>query len=484
VGRDRAPGGAGGSTGRGRAWARLSGLGAVATALALGWAVLFIAVGLSSRLQMFADGSMFSYAVAVQDAWAFHWHNIAVRSTVWLLFLAPAELVVRLTGDAGAGVALYGGLQFAAPLASLGLTFAFDHSPRRALFVAACGSTVCLLPLVFGFPTEMWAAHALFWPAYALSRSARSGVATGFAVFAAFTLLVLTHEGAIPLGAVIVALLALEGGAQARRGAAAYLFALAVWGAIKVLLPPDDYFGGIIGSAALYFIDLLNLNTPHLLLGVGALAAFGAVFFTARRFVADDRAMIAGLACAGLAVAAYWLLFEPVVNASSRYPLRSALLFGMPAFAFLAFAGATGLAARLRAAVRGHAARFTIGALLVLTFVHAGETAKFVSLWNGYRHALGELVMSDASDPDRGDGLFVSAARLDPVYEPVFWMSTTPYLSVLVAPGFVPRRLAIDAAEFNYYWLACETARANWQAARAVPDEARRMVMVHACLHR
>ena len=77
-----------------------------------------------------------------------------------------------------------------------------------------------------------------------------------------------------------------------------------------------------------------------------------------------------------------------------------------------------------------------------------------------------------------------TAARLDPVYEPVFWMSTTPYLSVLVAPGFVPRRLAIDAAEFNYYWLACETARANWQAARAVPDEARRMVMVHACLHR
>ena len=195
-------GGAQASFGRRLGGAGLSGLGAVAAALALGWAVLFIALGVWSRLQLFADGSMFSYAVAVQDAWAFHWHNVSVRSTVWLLFLAPAELFVRLTGDAGAGVALYGWLHFAAPLASFALTWPADRSPGRALFVAACGSTVCLLPLVFGFPTEMWAAHALFWPTYALSRSARSGAATGLALSAAFTLMVLTHEGALVLGAV------------------------------------------------------------------------------------------------------------------------------------------------------------------------------------------------------------------------------------------------------------------------------------------
>ena len=42
-------------------------------------AILYIAIGLSSGLQVFGDGSIFSYAVAARDAWAFHWHNIPGR---------------------------------------------------------------------------------------------------------------------------------------------------------------------------------------------------------------------------------------------------------------------------------------------------------------------------------------------------------------------------------------------------------------------
>ena len=45
------------------------------------WAVAFVAIALIYKLQLYADGAMFSYAVAVQDVWAFHWHNISGRLT-------------------------------------------------------------------------------------------------------------------------------------------------------------------------------------------------------------------------------------------------------------------------------------------------------------------------------------------------------------------------------------------------------------------
>jgi hypothetical protein len=35
-----------------------------------------------------------------------------------------------------------------------------------------------------------------------------------------------------------------------------------------------------------------------------------------------------------------------------------------------------------------------------------------------------------------------------------------------------------------YFWLSCETATANEAADRAVPVESRRLVRMHACLHR
>ena len=49
----------------------------LAVAAGLGWSLAFVIVALVYELQIYADGAMFSYAVAVQDVWAFHWHNIA-----------------------------------------------------------------------------------------------------------------------------------------------------------------------------------------------------------------------------------------------------------------------------------------------------------------------------------------------------------------------------------------------------------------------
>src|SRR2546423_1619173 len=58
--------------------------------------LLFVVIGVRYELQMYADGSLFSYAVAVQDAWAFHCHNIAGRLSVYLFAFAPAEAYIRL----------------------------------------------------------------------------------------------------------------------------------------------------------------------------------------------------------------------------------------------------------------------------------------------------------------------------------------------------------------------------------------------------
>jgi len=136
-------------------------------ALGLSWAALFPVVGLRYQLQTYGDGALFAYAVAAQDAWAYHWHNISGRFTVYLLAHAPAEAYLALTGNAPGAIALYGLLFFSAPLLGLWATFALDRSPKRTLFIFACVSTSASLPLVYGFPTEMWVAHALFWPTLA-----------------------------------------------------------------------------------------------------------------------------------------------------------------------------------------------------------------------------------------------------------------------------------------------------------------------------
>src|SRR4051794_33544903 len=165
----------------------------VATGLC--WSVVFIVIALYYRLQLYGDGAMFSYAVAVQDVWAFHWHNVSGRLSVFLFSLWPAEIYVRLSGDPAAGIMVYGALFYAAQLVGLIGTFAADRSLGRIIFVYACCSTALLCPLVFGFPTEMWFAHAAFWPTLAVSLYAKRTVAGTALVFAIMMILAFSHEG-------------------------------------------------------------------------------------------------------------------------------------------------------------------------------------------------------------------------------------------------------------------------------------------------
>ena len=136
----------------------------------------------------------------------------------------------------------------------------------------------------------------------------------------------------------------------------------------------------------------------------------------------------------------------------------------------------------VRAVSRKAVIRFVAGAVALIMLVHVVETAKFASAWDRYTAAVRTLATGSLSDPALGDVRFVSSQRLGDDLNRLSWFSTTPYLSVLLAPDFAPSRLVIDPRS-NYFWLTCRTASANAEADRAIPAESRRLVQREACLH-
>jgi hypothetical protein len=457
------------------------------------WSFAFVAIALTYELQLYADGAMFSYAVAVQDVWAFHWHNISGRLSAFLLSLWPAEIYVGLSGNPDAGIVVYGLLFYLAPLAGLIATLAADRSRGRLIFVYACGSTALLCPLVFGFPTEMWLGHALFWPALAVSHYAKQTVVGSTLVFLVMLALAFTHEGALALTFAIVATLAPRGWRDALflRTAAALIVVLAMAAAAKIMLPPDEYYAGVLLRAALHFFDLSIFQVPIVLMLFAALAGYG-VIFLALSPLAPDRAYLYAALIVIAALIIYWLWLDHAVHASSRYYLRTALVIVTPAFGALAVLSTwtgDGRSAfpfprlqRAMNAARRRAARPFAVMFVILTLVHVVETAKFIATWTNYKAAVAALAISDGSDPALGNARFVSSERIPASLNRLSWFSTTPYLSVVVA-NFIPNRLVIDPAG-NYFWLSCATATANAKAARATPAEGRDLVRIYSCLHR
>jgi hypothetical protein len=459
----------------------------------IGASVLFLLVGLCAELQMFGDGSIFSYSVAAQEAWSFHWHNISGRLFSYVFTFVPAETYVAFTGDAKGGVFLYGLLHFSAPLLGLLVTLATDRSSGRLIFTYACLSTACLCPLVFGVPTEMWMAHAVFWPALAICLSAPATL-RGVAVrFAAFLALIFTHEGAVVLSIAILFAVFLRGWRERLFvvAIAAWSAAILCWLIIKLTIRPDEYIAGVLDAAALRFIDVGNLAGPIFLLLLTTLAAYGLMAVAFRRLMPAKAYICAGVVCV-VALAVYWLWFDNALLAEARYKLRTVLLVVTPALGLLAAVQAMHEAPgnNFRTLAKLAETLETIlnpglisGALLLTMLIHAVETSKFVSTWSAYKSAVRKLAVGKVSDPALGDPHFVSALRIDAGLNRLAWNSTTPYLSVLLAPGLRAARLVVDP-DTGYFWLSCETATKSQHASTAVPAESLRLVTHYACLHR
>jgi len=468
-------------------------LRALVVIVGFSWSLAFVIVALEYDLQLYGDGAMFSYAVAAQDVWAFHWHNISGRLTVFLLTLWPAELFAGATGNPWDGVEAYGFLFYVAPLIGLLATFSADRSKRRIIFTYACFSTALLCPLVFGFPTEMWMAHALFWPTLAVAHYARRSFAGTAFVFLLLLALALTHEGALVLALTIVATTALRGmrDASFRRAAGAMVAVLMVWVEVKVLLPPGNYFAGVFVSAALHFFDPETFEVNIVFLLGTSLAGYGFAFVVLSRLVPGKAHLWAATIVAAV-LAIYWLGFDQAILSDHRYYMRTMLVIVTPALGILAayFAlRAEGLAPHMPNLTRaitaltdGITAEAFAGAFVILTLVYAVETGQFVSAWTDYKTAVKALAAGTASDPSLGDPHFVSSARIGADLNRLSWFSTTQYLSVIVA-SFAPNRLVVDPAN-AYFWLSCETATANSNADRMIPAASRELVRTYSCLHR
>jgi hypothetical protein len=442
-------------------------------AAGIGTSILFVVVGASFDLQMFGDGSIFSYAVAAQDAWAFHWHNIPGRLFTYVFVYVPAETFVAFTGSAKVGIRVYGLLFFSAPLLGLLAAYVADRGDRRAIFTYACLSTACLCPLVFGAPTEMWMAHAVFWPTLAACLYAPANWRGAATVFVSLLLLAFTHEGAIIFAAAILLALALRGWRDIIlvRSVTAFCAVMTIWFAVKTTIRPDDYIAAVLDAAAYKFIDIRNLGDPAFLSQLAALAGYAIVFFLLRRMAGAP--LFACIASAA-ALAIYWIWFDTSLLAEARYNLRTVLLIATPVFGVLA------VVPRLEQSVNPRA---IAGAIVVILLVHVVETTKFVKGWTDYKAAVRALALGAASDPALGDPLFVSSQRIGAGLNRLAWNSTTPYLSVLVAPALKPARLVVDPST-GYFWLSCKTATGSEQTSTAIPSESRKLIRLYSCLHR
>jgi hypothetical protein len=475
-------------------YSRLDSLRPYMVCSGVGASILFIVIGLPFELQMFGDGSIFSYSVAAEDAWGFHWHNISGRLFTYLFAYVPAESYVALTKDAQGGIFIYGLLHFSAPLLGLVATSLADRTPQRIIFLYACLSTACLCPLVFGFPTEMWMAHAVFWAALALCLCPRRGAAANAIVFAALLALIFTHEGALVLAAAILFALLLRGWRDPLflRALAAFLAAVTIWLVVKIAMPSDDYISAVLASAAYRFIDIGNLDQPALFLLIGALWDYAIAVLVLRRLGAAAPLYAALLPTVALIV--YWLWFDTSLLADARYQLRTILLVATPILGIAAAIHAMReedcrsspfryLTRFVSAVERRFDAPIILGAIALILLVHAVETTKFVRAWMDYKAAIRALATGTESDPALGDPRFVSSKRIGGGLNRLAWNSTTPYLSVLLAPDLAPSRLVVDP-DTGYFWLSCETAKRSEQTSTAIPLPARELIRRYSCLHR
>jgi hypothetical protein len=461
-------------------------------AAGLCWSFAFIVIAISCQLELYGDGAMFSYAVAVQDVWAFHWHNISGRTSVYLLALLPAETLVAITGNPWAGIVAYGFLFYVAPLAGLAATYAADRSPGRAIFVYACGSTALLCPLVFGFPTEMWFAHAIFWPTLALTHYARSTIRGAVMVFATWLLLAFAHEGAFVLLLAVLATLALRGlqNARFRRGIAILFVTTILAIASKILFPPDEYYADAFVRAALHFFDPAIFGVEIVIELLAAIIVYVAMLKLISIWI-PKRAYIFALSVLLALLCIFWLRFDHSVHANSRYYMRTVLVIATPllgVMAALAVMTREGLVADPLAKLQhilisSPGSRCALASILfAVTLIHVVETAKFVTAWSRYRDVIAALAMSQDSDPALGDPRFVSSRRGPPDLAPLEWFSTIPYLSAILS-NFRPNRLVIDPAG-DYFWLSCATAMHSTERRLVVPLHIRELIQTYSCLHR
>jgi hypothetical protein len=226
---------------------------------------------------------------------------------------------------------------------------------------------------------------------------------------------------------------------------------------------------------------------------VASLIAYAAALAILRALRVGRAHLCAALVCTA-ALILFWTCFDRWLLTEARYNLRTVLLLAIPALGLIAALQSMTpdewerspfpfIRSWLEAVHRRASPRALTGALALVLLVQAVETGKFIIAWTEYKGAIRSLASGSASDPALGNPLFVSSQRIRPDLNRIAWNSTTPFLSVLVTPDLAPTRLVVDPTA-GYFWLSCATARESEATSRAIPEGARGLIRIHACLHR
>ena len=209
-----------------------------------------------------------------------------------------------------------------------------------SVFVYACCSTALLCPLVFGFPTEMWFAHAILWPTpCAVSLHAKRTIAETVLVFIMLLILAFTHKGTYGFDAVgIVATLASRGlrerdvyarGDQPDDHCDISHSGENCGSARRLLCRRNFECGTALFDPAIFQVDVV-------LVLLAAVTAYGVILMLLSIWL-PRWAWVCALASIPLgSLSIYWLHFDHSVHASSRYYLRTALVIATPLLGALA----------------------------------------------------------------------------------------------------------------------------------------------------
>jgi hypothetical protein len=398
----------------------------LSAALSTAYAAVFVGV----RLYEFADGAWFSFALALDKPFKLVWANYSGRLGSYVLYVLPAQLLMRLSGSPRLALAFDAALYGLTPVFSLLACYGVLGKDQRWRIVWPAVFFMTVGMLTWGFPTEVWLTGALAWPLlFLLQRSPPRR--RDLAPIAVLTLLlVFSHEAWIvvaPFLALVVVRRWSDPGVRRLGWAWAVIavLAAALWLAAKRLLPQDPLIAQALSANAKGFFDPLiwlhNVTALKFILLV-------AVFCGASLIASRTKARAAQVLWLSVGLAAIVIFIPHRFNGVSRYTIRGAVVFALIALMACAVVldRARAQAVAPRSGMAAAPLRLILPALIAANLV---ENYGFVRDYVAYRAAV--------AAQERAQGGDLALAGRGVTSQPARWEWSLPFQSFLLSD---PRR--------------------------------------------
>jgi len=451
----------------------------------------------TSRVQLFADGGFFAFAILSGDPWGVTFANIPARASAYALTVLPPLGLARL-GHPEAAITLYGGLMGALPAAGLLATFAISGRTRLLFFCSL--STIVVVPYVAFFPSEMLVTHALFWPllaAMVTRPSSKTGLAATLMPAMAFS-----HEGGVVL--LVLMLTFMVASKRANRSVMLIgVLTLIAWLGVKLFVPlPHLPTQQVLSRNSLMVLNPLGIIRP---VSVAITTAFGVFLLALARSGNDfpSTPRLIGLVLIALLPLVPLIAFSEVLLVGrfdgmlvGRYNFRSLILFALSLFMFILTLRALPVqvlpawlaramnwrpfeAQRLRNAV--------FGLMLVSMGGHFAEGGRFLWAWSDFSRQLTAIARGGPAPLPAGyDRLDAGPAQ--PVMRledpgrawSSSWAWADPFLSVVLAMP-LPASALVYQQKHRYVPLNCDTIKTLDPKDLRMPAESIALITRYVC---